>query len=546
MDGGTAVVEALIAQGVDTAFTVTGESFLHVLEALRRRRDAVRLVPTRHEGGAVFAAEAFGKLTGRPAAVLVSRGPGASNAAIGVHTAMQDSTPLILFIGQVRNRSKGKESFQEIDHHSMFASLAKAVLEPADAAAIAETTAAAVALSVAGRPGPVVVALPRDLTEADAGEVAIPARRPRAPVEPDPAAIAEAAALIAGARRPLVIGGELVGQQGAHAGLADFADAAGTPLMAAYRRQDMIDNEHPAYTGHLEINRVAFQKEAFEAADVVIAVGSRLDGITSEDGALLRTDQKLILIHPDEAVLARIDAAVGMRSDMAPALDALVAALPEAPADRVAWRDALHADYLAFSQAGNAASEGAVDLAQVVAEVGRAAPEDAVVLTDGGSFARWVHRYHRFRRPNTQAGPMSGAMGYGVPGAIGACLAWPKAPAIAFVGDGGFMMTGQEVATAVEQAIPIKVIVCDNAAHGSILQGQVNAFGADADYATALRSPDFAAVARAYGAAAWRVERTDDFAAAFQEALAHDGPALIHLLTDRRDIAPFSAGKDAV
>ncbi len=544
--GGDALVETLCAHGVDTAFTVSGESFLYVLDAMRRRPDRIRLLATRHEGGAAFAAEAYGKIARRPAAVLVSRGPGASNAAIGVHTARQDCTPMLLFIGQVRTRSRGREAFQEIDHHRMFGSLAKAVLEPRDAGAIADVTAEAVGLSMAGRPGPVVVALPRDLTEMELDRFSVPERRPSSGHLSDPSATASAAEAVGKANRPLIVAGELVSQQASSAALAAFAEACGAPVMAAYRRQDVMDNRHPAYAGHLEINRMPFQRDAFAEADLIVAVGSRLDGITAEDGALVRPDQVSIQIYPDAAVLERSGCAMPVFSDVAPALADLTAAASPPPPERMAWRDALHGAFLDFSLPEAVAASGAVDLAKAVAGLQTVQPVDTVIVTDGGSFARWVHRFYRFTAPHSQAGPMSGAMGYAVPGAIGAALARPGATAVAFVGDGGFMMSGQEMVTAVEHGIPIKVVVCDNGAHGSILAGQIGAFGDNADYGTVLASPDFAAVARAYGAASWRIEQTDEFLPAMREALAYDGPALLHLITDRRDIAPFGAGKDAV
>jgi acetolactate synthase-1/2/3 large subunit len=546
MNGGESLVETLLEHGVDTVFTVPGESFLTVLEAMRRRQNAVRLVTSRQEGGAAFAAEAYGKLTGRPAAVFVSRGPGATNAAIGVHTAKQDSTPLLLFMGQVRRRSRGRESFQEIDPHSTFDSLAKAVLEPENADEVASLTARAIEIATSGRPGPVVVALPRDVTEAEVVEAVpfTPASPP--PAAPEAEAVARAAELIAAAQHPLILAGEAIVFEDCTAALTTFAEASGAPVMTVYRRQDVFANDHPAYAGHLEINRVAYQREALEAADLIIAAGSRLDGITVEDYTLFRDDQALLHLYPDAEVLSRYESALAIEAPVGTALAALVASLPAPPAGRLAWRDTLHRAYLAHSDPGASPTRGRVDLARVVAEVARQVPADAVILTDGGSFARWVHRYYRFTRPHTQAGPISGAMGYGVPGAIGARLARPDQPAVVFVGDGGFMMTGQELVTAVEQGIAVKVIVCDNNAHGSILMGQTQRFGDDAAYGTRLASPDFAAIAQAYGLESWRVEETDGFAPAFAEALAHEGPALVHLLTDERDIVPFGAGKEAV
>ncbi len=547
MNGGELVAETLIAHGIDTFFTVPGESFLTVLEALRRHQNSVRLVTTRHESGASFAADAYAKISGRPAVVMVSRGPGATNAAIGVHTAKQDSTPMLLFMGQVTSASLGREAFQEIDPASTFASLAKGVFEPTRPEDIGQAVADALALARDGRPGPVVVAVPKDLGEAEVGRTPVPRPSPPAgPVAPEASAVTAAARLLAAAERPLIVAGEAILFAEARDALVRLAEASGAPVIAAYRRQDAFPNDHEAYIGHLEINRVAYQRRALERADVVLAAGSRLDGITGEDFAWPAPTQSLIHLYPDGEVLKRFDSAVAVAGDPSAGLDAIARAQPAPSPDRLEWRDGLRRGYLGDNDPGNAANHGAVNLALVVREVAARLDEDAVVLTDGGSFARWVHRYHRFTRPRTQAGPIAGAMGYAVPGAVGAALARPGARIVAYVGDGGFMMTGQELATALEQGLDLKVIVCDNSAHGSILQGQLKRFGAEGIYGTRLASPDFAGLARAYGAPAWRVETTEEFAAAFEAALAHIGPALLHLITDERDIHPFGEEREAV
>jgi acetolactate synthase-1/2/3 large subunit len=546
VNGGDALVQALIAGGVDLAFTVPGESFLTVLEALRRHRTDIRLIATRHEAGATFAAESFGRLARRLAAVFVSRGPGATNAAIGVHTAMQGSNPLVLFVGHVRRRSKGREAFQEIDLERMFAPVAKAVLEPDAPEEIGPITSRAIALATEGRPGPVVVVLPRDLTEAPCDPASGVMQAAHTPRLPDERQIVQAAELVGASRHPIVIAGEMVSFADANTELLQFAEASGAAVMAAYRQQDVFPNTHPAYAGHLEINRARFQREAFAQADAIIAAGSRLDGITTEDYTLLGPRQRLLHIYPDETTAQRSGAEVAICADVGAALAAIARELPAPPAARRSWRDNLHRAYLDFSTPGNVTVHGAVDLSAVVTVLAGAIPEETVILADGGSFARWVHRYLRFTRPHTYAGPVSGAMGYAIPGALGAVLACGPRPVIAFVGDGSFMMTGQELATAVEQNLPIKLIVCDNRAQGSILLAQWQQFGADADYGTRLLNPDFVGLARAYNVPAWRVTRTDEFAAAFDQAMSADGPALLHLLTDQRDIAPFGAGKDAV
>jgi acetolactate synthase-1/2/3 large subunit len=542
--GGDVLVDTLIAHGVDTAFTVSGESFLAVLEALRRKRNQISLITTRHEGGGSFAADASGKLTGRPAALFVSRGPGATNAAIGVHTAKQDCSPMLLFVGHVPSTSQGREAFQEINQAAMFTPVAKAVLQPNSTEQVASVTARAIALATNGRPGPVVVILPRDLTDGAVGNPVSPSPRQRPAVTPAAAALDKAAQMILEAKRPLILSGEMVAIQDASAALVALAEATGAPVMSTYRRQDTFPNDHPAYAGHLEINRLHYQKQALDEADLLIAMGSRMDGITAEDGALPRADQTFLQIYPDADVLARCQADLPMLSDPAAACLALAQRIATAK-DPARCQD-LHRAYLASSEPGVVEVRGTVDLAQGAAEVRRQVPPDTVILTDGGSFARWIHRFYRFNHAHSQAGPVSGAMGYGVPGAIGSRRALPDCPAIAFVGDGGFMMTGQELVTAVEQNIDLVVVVCDNGVHGSILEGQRQRFGADHIYGTRLSSPNFADLARSYGCAAWTVEQTEDFAPALLGARAHTGPSLIHLLTDDRDIAPFDKGPDAV
>jgi len=538
MTGGDALVATLVEHGIDQAFAVPGESFLAVLEALRTARHRIRLVVTRHESGASFAGEAYGKLARRPAAVFVTRGPGATNAAIGIHTAAQDSTPLVLFIGHVPTHVKGREAFQEIDYHRMYAPIAKAVIEPQSAREVAECTARAIRLAVGGRPGPVAVVLPEDVTEGDAGEVAIPRPTPRLPAAPSGQAVGRAAELIGAARCPVVVSGEMVAFGDATPALIRFAEASGAGVVTAWRRQDTFPNEHPAYLGHFGIGRFRAQREAWQECDLVIAAGTRLDDITTEEFTLLRPEQRLVHIHPDPATLARWPADVAIAADVGPTLNALAGALSgPPPAARLARWEQGHAAFLAYSTPGAVRVVGAVDMARVVEAVWRQVPPDAIVTNDAGNFAGWVQRYYRFRGPATQAGPSSGAMGYGVPAALGARLARPERTAVAFVGDGGFLMTGQELVTAVQEGLPVKVVLCDNGAYGTILMHQHRRIGPDAYYGVHLRSPDFAAVARGYGAAAFVVDATAEFGDAFQAALKHDGPALVHVRTDVRDIS---------
>ena len=540
MDGGSALVQTLIEHGINTAFSVPGESYLPILNAIQNASNRINLITPRHESGVTFAAEAYGKLTGRPAAGFVSRGPGATNASIGVHTAAQDSTPLLLFIGHVPTSTKGREAFQEVDYHQMFGKIAKAVLEPESSTDVAAVTARAIDISTAGRPGPVIVVMPKDITEGDAGAPNIPSPSRRARTIPDPESVAEAAALIDKAKRPLVVAGELVSVEGCRSDLLAFAERSGAAIATAYRRQDTFPNDHAAYVGHLEINRVAFQRRLWEEADLVIAAGARLDGISSQEFGFIGAGQMLLHIFPDVRSLANMNCELAVAASVGPTLSALSKAIAPASADRVAWRDGFHAEYDRFSQPGSLEIFGQVDLSAVVVEMQRQVHDDAMILTDSGTFARWVHRFYRFTKPHAQAGPMSGAMGYSVPGAIGAALAYPNRQTIAFVGDGGFLMSGQELTAAVQHRLPIKIILCDNNAWGSILVSQQRRYGEPGTFGTRLQSPDFAMVARGYGAAAFTVAKTEEFSSTFAEVLAYDGPALIHVKLDERDVSPFT------
>jgi acetolactate synthase-1/2/3 large subunit len=541
MNGGDALVATLLAHGVRAGFAVPGESYLAVLEALRHVQDRFQLITCRHEGGAAFAAEAYGKLTRSPGVAFVTRGPGATNASIGVHTAAQDSSPMVLFVGQIPSRHKGREAFQEIDYQAMFGTIAKAVIEPSGPADVARSTAEALDTARSGRPGPVVVPLPEDVTENDAGDPAIPGPAAQSMPAPDADAVAKAADLIARAKRPIVVAGEMVTYHNAQESLTRFAEAAGAGVFTSFRRQDAHDNDGPAYIGHLGLGRAAFQRQAWDECDVVVVAGNRLDAITSEDYQLLRDDQTLIHIHADPVVLNHWrEADVAIAADTGAALDAIAAALPPPNNERAEWCAAAHAAFLDFREA-SAGALGAVDAAEVVKTVGARLAGDHVITNDAGNFSSWVHRHFPFSRANSQAGPEAGAMGAAVPAAVGAKLARPEAEVVAFVGDGAFMMTGQEMLTAVQYGLDITVIVGDNATYGTILAHQHRTHGPGNYHGVALTSPDFAALAQSYGAAAWTVDATNQFPAAFDAALAHNGPALIHLKTEIRDISAFGS-----
>ncbi len=536
--GGRALVETLIGHGVDTVFCLPGESYLGVVESLRENQNKIRLVVNRHESGASFAATAHARMTNKPGIAFVSRGPGAANAAIGVHTARQDSTPLVLFIGQVPTHQLGREAFQEVDYHIMFGPLTKGVLQAFTAGEVADITQRALAIAVDGRPGPVVVVLPENVTTSETRDTDIPAPTPRPAFPPDAETVARAAEMINQSSHPVVIGGEMVNFEAANAELEAFLEASGAGLCAAFRRQGIISTEHPACLGHFGLAMAPYQKEMWEDVDLVIAAGSRLDAATTMDFELVSREQKLIHIFTDRAVLDVNAPDVALKSDCGPTLSALSAALTTPPpAERLAWLAAQRANYEAWREGAPGKALGDVDMDEVMRVLAKALPEDCTITNDAGNFATWLHRFLPFRHRQAQAGPAAGAMGFSVPGAIGVQLARPGKTVVSLVGDGGFLMTGQELVTAVEQNLPIKVIVCDNSAYGTIAMHQVRRFGGDNQYGVNLKSPDFAAVARAWGVEAWRVDKTEQFAPALDAALSYGGPALIHVKTDLRDLA---------
>lgn len=540
--GGDALVATLLDHGVDTAFGVPGESYLAVLEALREAQDRLRFVVTRHESGATFAACAYGRLVRKPGVAFVTRGPGATNAAIGLHTARQDSVPLLLFIGQVPSDQRGRESFQEIDYHQMLAPLTKAVFEPHTPGEVAAATAEAHAIAMDGRPGPVAISLPEDVTEGSAGNAAAPAPRTRRSRPPAPGAIEELARHLAQAERPVVIAGEMVGFEGANEALAAFAEAYGCGVLSSFRQQGVVPCAHPAYLGTLGLALPPYQEDLLEEADLMLALGTRLDLATTLDDTVIREARFVAHVYPDVDALAAAGASLQVCADVAPVLDGLIAATPETlPAPRLAWRSARRAAFDAFRLESAGPALGPIDLAVVVQTLAERVPEDATVVNDAGNFSTWLLRHYPYEHPLAQAAPAVGAMGYAMPGAVGAQLARPGKRVVALVGDGGFGMTGQELITAVGNHLPVVVLVCDNGGYGTIAMHQHGRYGAGNTYGIKLDSPDFAAAARAWGAAAWTVTATAEFAPALSQALAAEGPALIHLRIDMRDLAASGA-----
>ena len=538
MNGGEALVRTLRENGVTTVFGVPGESYLSVLEAMRGHQDALKFINTRHESGATFAADAYARLSSQPGVAFVTRGPGATNASIGIHTARQDSNPLVMFVGQVPTDQLGLESFQEIDYSRMFGEVAKAGIDPLRAEDGADAAADALAIAMADRPGPVIVPLPEDVGTDNAGDATITRLPPRAQLGPDNESIEQAAEIIRNAARPVIIAGEMVNFEQCNDALLAFAEQIGAGVVSGFRRQGVIPSDHPAYLGHFGLALGKYQKDFWQDVDVVIGLGTRLDGATSMDFTLVGDGQALVQVFPDPAGLVNNKPRVAIAADSAPTIAALSARLPETPpAARLEWRGRINAIYRAWTDPADNPALGSVDLASAAHPLGQIMPEGGIMTCDAGNFSTWFQRHGRFAHARALAGPAVGAMGYSVPGAFGAKVAHPDRTVVAVAGDGGFMMTGQELISAVENQRPIVAIVCDNSAYGTIAMHQYVRYGANSHYGTLTRSPDFAGAAEAWGARAWTVSETAAFEPALRDAIACGEPALLHVLTDLRDLS---------
>ncbi len=534
--GGKILVDNLLLQGADVAFCVPGESYLEVLDALYDVRDRLKLVVCRQEGGAAYMAEACGKLTGRPGIVFVTRGPGASNAAIGIHTAQQDSTPLIAFIGQVGGDFKDREAFQEVDYARMYGGIAKWVAQIDRADRVPEYVAQAYRVALSGRPGPVVLALPEDMLTTAADAVDAP-RVAIAEVAPSVDQLASLRKLLAGATAPLVVAGGGGWSAGACADLRRFVEANALPVASAFRNQDVVDNTHPNYAGEVGIAMNPKLAARVRAADVLLVIGERLGEMVTTGYTLLSAPEPahtLIHIHPDATELGRVyHPTLAIQSSM-PAAAVALAALP--PFASPAWRQSpaeAHADYLAWQIPRPMV--GALDLWEVVAAMRARLPEDAILTNGAGNYTVWLHRLYRYRRFRTQLGPYSGAMGYGVPAAVAAKIVHPERVVVSWNGDGCFQMNGQELGTAVQYGANVVFIVVDNGMYGTIRMHQERQHPERVS-GTDLINPDFAALARAYGAHGETVTLTSEFAPALDRALGAGRPALLHLRMDPQAI----------
>ena len=542
MTGGQILVTALRRQGVDRIYCVPGESYLPVLDALYDVPE-IEVVSARHEGAAANMAEADGKLTGRPGICFVTRGPGATHAAVGVHTAFQDSTPMVLFIGQVARDARDREGFQEVDFRAMFAPLAKWAAEIDDPARIPEYLARAFRVALSGRAGPVVLSLPEDMlsevvaapTQASAAVTACSA--PRA------SDLEALGAMLAEASRPLVVVGGTGWTASGCKALLEFARRNELPVAASWRRQDLIDNRDPNYCGHLGLGVDPSLAQRVRSADLIVSIGSRLGENTTSGYTLLTPSvpqQTLIHVHPDPNELGRVyQPKLGIACGLADFANALGGVeIPWSGHERKAWLREARDAYVKFSTpAAAAVSAGFVDLSAVVSWLSEHLEDDAIMTNGAGNYTVWVHRYFRYKRPRTELAPISGAMGYGIPASIAAKLRFPDRRVVAFAGDGCFLMYPQELATAVQQKAPVIILIVNNGKYGTIRMHQERRYPGRV-VATDLVNPDMVALALSFGAFAERVDTTAEFAAAFQRAADSGRPAVLELRVDPAQISP--------
>ncbi|MCC7348492.1 MAG: thiamine pyrophosphate-binding protein [Variibacter sp.] len=531
------LVDQLVAHGVRHVFCVPGESYIAALDAFHDRRIAITVC--RQESGASMMAEAHGKVTGRPGIVFVTRGPGATNASAGLHIAQQDSTPLIMLVGQIGRDMREREAFQELDYRAVFGSIAKWTTEIDDPARIPELISRAFYTATSGRPGPVVIALPEDMLVE---RVAVPDAPPFEPVETWPGAtdMSRLQKLLWASERPVMLLGGSRWSEAACASVARFAERFALPISTSFRRAHLIDPQHPCYAGDLGIGPNPKLLARVKSADLIVLVGGRLGEMPSQAYTLLDIPgprQTFVHVHPGVEEIGRVSrphlAINASPTAFAAALEGLQ------PPNEIKWRaqtPVAHADFLAWTDEPTSVP-GGVNLGEIMCGLREKLPPDAVICNGVGNFTVWVHRYWRYRRYGTQLAPISGSMGYGVPAAVGMKRLDPERTVVAFAGDGDFLMTGQEFATAVQYDLPVIVIVADNGMYGTIRMHQERHYPGRV-VGTGLRNPDFAAYAEAFGGFGATVERTADFWGAFEAAQKSGKPAIIHLKIDPEALTP--------
>ncbi len=535
--GGEILVDQLAIHGVGHVFCVPGESYLAALDAFHDRD--IRLTVCRHESAAAIAAEAIGKATGRPGICFVTRGPGATNASAGIHIARQDSSPLIVFVGQVARGMRERDAFQELDYRAVFGSIAKLATEINDPARIPEVVSHAFHIACQGRPGPVVIALPEDmLTE----RVAVPDAQAFEPAETWPGLIdmSRLQKLLWVAKRPVAIVGGSRWSEAATAALMRFAERFALPVATTFRRGHLFDAMHPCYAGDLGIGPNPKLVARINSADLVLLVGGRLGELPSQSYTLFdipKPQTELVHVHPGADELGHVyNPALAINASPAAFCSALEGLQP--PND-IPWRgesDAAHADYLAWSDKATP-QPGAVNLGEIMVWLRENLPPDAIMTQGAGNFSAWIHRFYRVRKYGALVGAASGSMGYGLPAALGMQTLYPGRTVVCVAGDGDFLMTGQDFATAVQYELPVIVLISDNGLYGTIRMHQEREYPGRV-IATQLRNPDFVAYAQAFGGFGIRVEKTADFPAAFAAAQESGKPSIIQLKIDPEALTP--------
>lgn len=532
------LVDQLVAQGCSHVFGVPGESYLPVLDALHGREDCIRFVTCRQEGGAAMAADAHARLTGRPGVCMVTRGPGATNASAGIHIAYQDSVPLIVFIGQVARSMVEREAFQEIDYRRMFGQMAKWIVEIDDPNRIQEFVSRAYRTAMAGRPGPVILALPEDMLYDQITAPPPPVRAEVARYLPVPDSLEQVKARLAEASNPLAIVGGGGWTPDAIASLERFAQTQNIPVAASFRCQSLMDNTHPNYVGHFSVARAPYLAEALERADLLLAIGPRMGEITTGGYKMITPPvpaAPLIHVYPAGEELGRVyQPDLALVADMQSFCDAAASWDPIKPQDFAAGTKALRAGFEAFaspaSVPGDPLAGHFVHLAEVL-------PPDAILCNGAGNYAAWLNRFYAYRAPGSQLAPTSGSMGYGLPAAIGAAIAAPDREIFAIAGDGCFMMTCQEMATAAHYGLNLTVIVIDNARYGTIRAHQEREYPGRVS-GTGLSNPDFVAFAQSFGAHGARADDLDAFQTAVAQARARGGLNMIVVHQDPKYLGP--------
>jgi len=529
------LVDQLIHQGINQVFGVPGESYLPVLDAIYDRASDIEFITCRQEGGAAMAADAHARLTGRPGVCFVTRGPGATNASAGVHIAYQDSTPMILFIGQVARSMIEREAFQEIDYRRMFGQMAKWVAEIDDASRIQEYVSRACRVALSGRQGPVVLALPEDMLYDEFIAPPSPAFIETAPQLPHPNAIAELHSLVENAKKPLAIVGGSGWNQDGIASLERLATNLNLPVAASFRCQRLINNDHPNYIGHFSVGRTPYLDKAITDADLILCIGARLGEITTAGYSLLESPvptQSLVHVYPSGEEIGRVyEPKLGMVADVNSFCAALADTGTAGESNAV---DSLKQHYESF-----VSPEALPDdpIAAMISHMADVLPHDAIICNGAGNYAGWLHRFYRYRHHDSQLAPTSGSMGFGLPAAIGAAVARPGKEVFAVAGDGCFLMNSQELATAVHHKLSLTVIIVNNARYGTIRAHQEREYP-NRSSGTELTNPSFTQYGKAYGAGTAEVHTVDEFKSALAAARKAGGLQLIEVVQDRTSIAP--------